>query len=451
MGSSKKKNGMSLYLVLLFGTAVFSMHFGGSCMLWPVTWGQQSGNQVFIAALGIMISGIILPFLGYLALARGEGSFYTLSSRISKKFALVFGGLTVAVLGPLFVIPRMSAASWDAICKIGGWNSDLMVPALIFTLVYYLFTYWFLFNLEDVLPKIGKILVPVLLVTITAVVWRSLANPMSDWMPKLYTESAFQYGFINGYQTMDLPAALIFGGIIIADLKARNFEGRKLSKGLLIIGGVSFAILTCSHLLQMLVGANTGDLFVNVAYAKLYATIILNLWGVAGGVVFNIALLLAALTSAVGLSAGTATFFEEATDKKWPYRNCAIATLVVSALISPIGLTKIISFTAPVLSLIYPPCIALVLGYVILRNNYLGTIGGATMLAFGWGCIDALIGYLALFNLDSTGIITVYNLMPFTEIGLGWLLPTLLGAGVGYFLIDKKRRFVNNIQSNSST
>ena len=31
---------------------------------------------------------------------------------------------------------------------------------------------------------------------------------------------------------------------------------------------------------------------------------------------------------------------------------------------------------------------------------------------------------------------TVYNLMPFTEIGLGWVLPTLLGAVVGYFLID---------------
>jgi len=131
----QNNNGAKLWMIIMFGVAVFSMHFGASCMLWPVTWGQQSGSSVLPAALGIMITAIIFPFLGYLAIVRGEGSFYTLASRINEKFAFIFGGLTVAVLGPLFVIPRMSAASWDAICKIGNWNSDQMIPALIFAVV----------------------------------------------------------------------------------------------------------------------------------------------------------------------------------------------------------------------------------------------------------------------------------------------------------------------------
>jgi LIVCS family branched-chain amino acid:cation transporter len=332
----------------------------------------------------------------------------------------------------------MSAASWEAICKIGNWNSDQMLPALIFAIVYYLITYWFLFKLDEVLPKIGKYLVPVLMITIVAVVAKSLLSPLSEWMPKLYPESGFAYGFINGYQTMDLPAALIYGVIIIADLKANKLEGRKLSKYLLVVGAIGFGILAVSHVLQMLVGASTGYLFKDVTYAKLYATIILKLWGVVGGTVFNIALFLAALTSAVGLAAGTAAYFEEASAKKWSYKSVAIITLVISALISSFGLTTIIKLTAPILSLVYPPCIALVLGYVIFGNRRYGLIGGATIVAFAWGCLDCLIGYLELAKIDLTGMKAIYSLVPGADFGLAWLIPTIVGAVVGYYAKDKK-------------
>ena len=176
-----------------------------------------------------------------------------------------------------------------------------------------------------------------------------------------------------------------------------------------------------------------------MTYAKLYATIILQLWGVVGGTVFNIALFLAALTSAVGLAAGTAAYFEEASNKKWSYRNVAIVTLAISALISSFGLTTIIKLTAPILSLVYPPCIALVLGYVILGNRNYGTIGGATIVAFGWGVLDCLIGYLDIASVNTAGIKALYNLMPGAEYGLAWLIPTAIGAAVGYYLYDKKK------------
>jgi len=30
-------NDSKLWMIIMFGVAVFSMHFGASCMLWPVT------------------------------------------------------------------------------------------------------------------------------------------------------------------------------------------------------------------------------------------------------------------------------------------------------------------------------------------------------------------------------------------------------------------------------
>ncbi len=73
-------------------------------MLWPVTWGQQSGTAVIVTYLGIFISAILFPWLAYLAVSR-EGTLFTIASTsVNTKFAQIFGGLTVLVLGPLFAI-----------------------------------------------------------------------------------------------------------------------------------------------------------------------------------------------------------------------------------------------------------------------------------------------------------------------------------------------------------
>ena len=64
----------------------------------------------------------------------------------------------------------MSAAAWAAIEQMTGLKSESILPAVIFSIVYYLITYWFVANPGKVIDKIGKILFPVLLVVVTAVI-----------------------------------------------------------------------------------------------------------------------------------------------------------------------------------------------------------------------------------------------------------------------------------------
>lgn len=135
-----KENNLGFIMLFALGGSVFAMHFGASCMLWPVTWGQQSGNAVLSAYVGVFLSGILFPFLAYLAVAK-EGTLYKIASSAGERFGQIFGGLTVLVLGPLFVIPRMSAASWDAICQVLGIASSPFIPMAIFTVFYYLVAY----------------------------------------------------------------------------------------------------------------------------------------------------------------------------------------------------------------------------------------------------------------------------------------------------------------------
>lgn len=435
----ERKNGVLPLLTLIsFGGASFAMHFGGSCMLWPVTWGQQSGSSVLSAMVGILLTAIVLVWLAYLAMVKAEGSFWDMVVRINKKFGFIFGSLTIAVLGPLFVIPRMSSAAWDAICRVFELNDPNYMIVVVFQITYYVAAYYFLFQATKIMDKVGKYLTPILVLTVAAVVIKSLMTPLSSWVPAFYPESGLQYGLINGYQTMDLPASLIFGGVIIVNLRAKGLEGNALLRNLLIVTALGVGMLATTHLTQMLVGASTGEVFKDVSYAQLYATIILQIWGKVGGAIFNVALLFAALTSAIGLSAGCAQFFVEASEQKWDYKKLAIIILVISTAIATLKLNTIIALSVPILNLIYPPCIALVLGYVFFGSKQMmGIIGGATYVAFGWGIIDCIVGYLGMAGVDVSGFMSVYNLVPLAQYGVGWLVPTIIGAIVGYYMVDK--------------
>ena len=97
-----------------------------------------------------------------------------------------------------------------------------------------------------------------------------------------------------------------------------------MNKALARAGMIGIGILTVTHLGHMIIGANTGELFADVKFAALYARVVVELWGTVGGVVFNIALLFAALTTAIGLAVATAEYFEKASHGKLNYRKSAI-------------------------------------------------------------------------------------------------------------------------------
>ena len=243
---------LSIKELLVMGGGLFSMHFGAACMLFPVQWGKDAGTALWPMFFGVLLSGVILPYFGYFALVKGNGTFLSITRKLSPGFGTWFAALTIFVIGPLYMVPRMSAAAWAAIVQITGLETDSMLPVIAFSIVFYALTYWFVANPGEVIDKIGKILFPVLVVVVTAVIVKSIACPIADeWVQPSFTQNPVVHGFLEGYATADLQCALLFGIIVVQGIRNAGIAEAAVNRNLIKIGIVGLGLLMITILGHM--------------------------------------------------------------------------------------------------------------------------------------------------------------------------------------------------------
>ena len=439
-GSQDKLSPMAMAAIAL---AIFSMHFGASCMLWPTTWGRNAGTAWPLAFAGFFISGIILPWLGYLAVSKGGGPLYTLTSLVGRKFTFLVGGLTVAALGPFFAVPRMSAAAWDAFGRSTGleFSESAFVFSILFQFVFYAVTYWFMYKESIIIDKLSKYLVPALILTEFFLITYAIINPMGPQAGPNYEGNVIARGFVDGYQTLDLTCALMFASIIIADIKRRlGNDTPKLNYYLVLTGLLGFLFMACIQCGEMYRGSTASVTLPDVNYAKLSMTMVMEQIGGVVTVFFNLCLILACLTTAIGILGGTASFMASAAEGRLKFATACLICCVLSMFTGIVGLDTIVKLFSPVMSFMYPPCIALTL-CLCFATPYIGGLRGACWGTAIYGALDAarLWMNMASGTSDSMGF---FLMIPGVHDGLGFAWFMVVGWLIGHFVIWKNERFI---------
>jgi LIVCS family branched-chain amino acid:cation transporter len=435
------KGNLKPLALFLSGGALFSMHFGASSMVWPMNWGKESGTSFLAAFIGAFITALLLVVVGYIALARGEGTYKTLAIRISgKKFAVFFTCLTIAVNGPLYVIPRMSAAAWDSLVQAFGLTVNSRLPLIIFTIVFYIITYLFLVSPGKAMDRISSILFPVLLIIVVAVVGKGLLNPLGEMQPKLYEGSALAYGFTGGYATGEILCALIFGAVIINSLKNKGVEEKDITRNMIMVGVAGVSMLTITHFCHMVIGATSASTFPSLNYTALYTAVAASQYGKVGGMLFCAALFMAALTTAIGMTSGCAEFFVDVTDRKFSYNQVALVIVILSIVFGSMGLADILTYLGPIMDGVYPAVIVLVLYYGLVKNwknpRLMNAARWAFYCAFVMGMMDMLWKYFVKFNVLE-GLCSLYLRLPMAGISLAWMPWTAAAFVIGLLTAKK--------------
>ena len=397
--------------ILVIGGALFAMFFGAGNLIFPPLLGQQSGTSWFIGFLFFFIFDVGLALVAILALVR-KGQFE-------------INCIAVLCIGPLLAIPRTAATTFE----IGVQPLAPNFSTWIFSAIFFAIVLALTIRPSKVVDIIGAFLTPVLVITLLVMIIKGIISPLGPIdLPE--TTNPVQNGTLNGYQTLDVLASMIFIMIITSSAQGKGYtEGHSLSKAVLssscvasiglfvIYGGLTYLGATTCNLADMQ-GLNQTALLVAITKA---------LFGNAGVILLGVIVLFACLTTAIGLSSSTGAFFEELTGGKVSYKKVVIIVVVFSWLISNAGVSTIIQFSAPLLNLVYPGVLVLIIlafFHKSIKNKNIYRV--ATYFAIIVSALEILAG----FGLP-TGFV---KSLPLAPMGFAWIIPAIVGGIIGKFI-----------------
>ncbi|WP_297837764.1 branched-chain amino acid transport system II carrier protein [Pseudomonas sp.] len=419
--------------ILALGFMTFALFVGAGNIIFPPIVGLQAGPHVWLAALGFLITAVGLPVVTVVALAKVGGAMDALSSPIGK----VAGGILAAVcylaVGPLFATPRTASVSFEV--GLAPLTGDSPLALFLYSLVYFIVVFWVSLYPGRLLDTVGRFLAPLKILALAVLGIAAFALPAGDIgvAEPAYVAAPFSQGFINGYLTMDTLGALVFGIVIVNAIRSRGVTSPQLITRYAIIAGLIagvglalvyislFRLGSGSHAIAA--GAGNGAVVLH-AYVQ-------HTFGSLGSGFLAVLISLACLVTAVGLTCACAEYFSQVVPLS--YKTLVLLLAVFSLLVSNLGLTKLIAFSVPILTAIYPPCIVLVALSFCKEFWYSQRriVAPVMLISLLFGIIDALkVAGLAHWLPNRLA-----NL-PLSEQGLAWLVPTLITLA-GAFICDR--------------
>lgn len=408
--------------IIALGFMTFALFIGAGNIIFPPIVAQQAGEHVWLAAFGFLITAVGLPVITIMALSRMQGSIEVISSPLGRFFSLLLTIVCYLSVGPLFATPRTATVSYEIgfAPYFGTSNSSL----LIYSIIYFAFVTAISLYPNKLLDTVGHILAPLKIVALAILGIAAILIPTGYISPPVhkYVTSPVSEGFVNGYLTMDTLGALVFGIVIIQAIQSRGVTDSKLITKYAIIASLIAGVgLTLVYISLFKLGLGSHEVAANAANgAVILHAYVQHAFGDLGSLFLTGLIFLACMVTAIGLTCACAEYFTELTGL--PYKLLVFILISFSLLISNLGLTKLIAFSVPVLSAIYPPAIVVIMMSFFWKywNKPSIVVSSVTGVAFLFGIIEALKA--AGFTEQLPQFI---NNLPLNEQNLAWLLPSL--------------------------
>ncbi|MBZ7981338.1 branched-chain amino acid transport system II carrier protein [Campylobacter sp. RM12640] len=426
------------YVVALM---LFAMFFGAGNFILPPKLGMDAGNNFYLAILFFCVTGVALPVLGVAAVAKA-GTLKELASRVNVTFAVIFVAVIYITIGPLVAIPRASTMPYEIMILPFVDNEYNVYYLAFYSFIYFALNYYICLNPSTMLDTLGKYLTPILLILIAVFfICTLIYSEVNVSIPNQnYTTHPVATAFVEGYQTMDALAALVFGISVVGALKSLGVTNKHQLSLLTIKAGLfSGIILMIVYFALGYLGYVYGNTFKDASNGAILLSLISDdLFGSFGRFILGFTALLACLTTTIGLIGSSASYFSSVT--KISYKTWVIIWVVASFVLSIQGLTQILKVSVPILIAIYP--IAIVLIILSLINNLINEskiiYRFSVYTAAFIGILNAIDSSILSINdekiLSYLGIAKYLEMLPFYSSMLGWVIPVIVMFILGYII-----------------
>ena len=409
--------------IVALGFMTFALFVGAGNIIFPPLIGLQAGTRYGTASIGFLLTGVGLPILTIVAMARVGGTLDKLSSPLGASAARALAVVCYLAVGPLFATPRTATVSFAL--GIAPWTGSGQSALLVYSLVYFAAVLLLSLYPGKLLDIVGRVLAPVKIVVLgvlAASAWFVVGGHPGLPTPE-YATSALTNGFTNGYLTMDTLGAMVFGIVIVNAIRSRGITSRGAQTRYAVIAGLIAGVgLALLYLGLFKLGAESRDLAPNATNgAQILEAYVAHAFGGGGVMLLTVVITIACLVTAVGLTCACAAYFSE-----WlpiGYRTMAIGLSLFALLVSNLGLDQLIAFSIPALTAIYPPCIVLVVMSFTLdwAKSPSRVLWPVMFVTAAMGCLDGL----HTAHLTVPLISQWARALPFAQAGLGWVVPAL--------------------------
>ena len=271
---------------------------------------------------------------------------------------------------------------------------------------------------EKLSKRLGKVLSPILIGLIIFLFISVFFMPSSSRLAvPPYDDKPLLSGILDGYQTMDAIAGLVFGTILAINIRKMGIEDENEIKregvissiggGILLLIIYSLLAIIGYRAFSIVENPNTGADILSGAASFLLPSY--------GRILIAAIFILACFNTSVGLLSSCGEYFSTICPSLSRGRWILIFALI-SGLIANVGLDMIISISSPILEVIYPVAITLMLLAFIKDGNKVP--------------LTYKISILVSFIFSLIGI--------FTSLSFLWLIPTAIAALVS-FLFERRK------------
>lgn len=416
---------------LAIGMMLFALFFGAGNLIFPAALGQHSGSNVGWALAGFVITGVGLPLLGVMAMGySGCKDVQELASRVHPVYGLIYTVALYLSIGPMFATPRTGTVAYEIAIKpfTEGVAMD-MQP--IFLALFFGISLWLSISPQKLVNRIGNILTPALLLVIFLLIVKSFITPLGGYaVPHgeyVTTGGAVLQGFLDGYNTMDALASVVFAILVIDFVRLSGATSRVVvTKTVMEVGAIAVALLGIVYIFIANIGATSVERFGLFETGAPVLTASADfLFGAVGQVILAVIVLLACLSTSIGLITSCSTYFHKLYSKI-SYKVFVVIFSIAAFGLGMFGLKTIISAAIPVLMLLYPLTIVII--FLALSDALFDGRRCVYSWTIGLTMISALMSGLETAGWAPDVLKAVFTqYIPFQGVGMGWVSFAVLG------------------------
>jgi len=355
------------YQIITVGLAIFSMFFGAGNLIYPIAVGMRSGQHVLLGTLAFSITAVLLPLVGIVGMIFFDGDYNRFFARLGNvpgKLAIIS---CMVIIGPLVAIPRIVTLSHVMVAPfipIAFMQTVCPTSSFIFALAFLGTTFACTYKESRFVDLLGITISPLLLACLLAIIVIGLFTASTPISIDSSIATIFAQNFLGGYETLDLLGAIFFSSIALGAI--RKSTGPSASRAQQALTGLYAGILGMVLLGLMYAGLSIQGAFhshglAGINAGEMFREVSLRVLGTAGGLVIATAVLMACLSTAMGLATVVGEYVHKVIFKE---RICFVSSLILTLAacmpLSVAGLGKVLELTAgPIVFVGYPVLIAL--------------------------------------------------------------------------------------------